>query len=232
MKNFFARGKGMINTKSLREQIYDYLRDRINKGEIKGGDSINIDKLSRSLGISRTPLRDALLMLESDGFVEIRARKGVVVKKLTLKDIKDYYQIIGGLECAIVSEVGEKISDEDINFMESCNMEMRKALDADDFDGYYAWNLKFHDTYLNLSDNEKALKTINIARQRLYDFPRRKTYVPDWEYNSLKEHEEIIRLFRARRFKEAGLFIKDVHWSFEVQEKYILKYYSDAVDNT
>ncbi len=222
----------MINTKSLREQVYDYLRDKINRGEIKGGDSINIDRLSKNLGISRTPLRDALIMLESDGFVEIKARKGVVVKKLTLKDIRDYYQIIGGLECAIVSDIGEKVNGDIIDFMQSCNMEMKKALDRDDFDGYYEWNLKFHDAYLNLSDNERALKIINIARQRLYDFPRRKAYVPDWEYNSLGEHEEIIKLFRKGKFKEAGLFIKDVHWSFEVQKDYILRYYSDATNNT
>ena len=221
-----------INTKSLREQVYDYLREKINSGEIKGGDVINIDKMSQSLGVSRTPLRDALLMLEGDGFVEIKPRKGVVVKTLTLKDIKNYYQIIGALECSIVCEVGELLKFEDLDYMEKCNDSMRIALNRNDFDSYYDWNIKFHDTYLRLSENDLALKTINLAKQRLYDFPRKKTYVPDWEYSSLKEHEEIIDLLRKRKFTEAGLYIKDVHWSFEVQKKYILKYYPEAQDKT
>ena len=221
-----------INTKSLREQVYDYLREKINSGEIKGGDAINIDRMSQNLGVSRTPLRDALLMLESDGFVEIKPRKGVVVKTLTLEDIKNYYQIIGALECAIVCEVGELLKFEDLNYMEKCNDSMRIALNRNDFDLYYDWNIKLHDTYLKLSENELALKTINLAKQKLYDFPRKRTYVPDWEYSSLNEHEEIIDLLRKKMFVDAGLYIKNVHWSFEVQKKYILKYYPEALDKT
>jgi len=221
-----------INTKSLREQVYDYLREKINNGEIKGGDVINIDKLSQSLGISRTPLRDALIMLESDGFVEIRSRRGVVVKQLTLKEIKDYYQIIGALECSIVTEEGNKLTEEDLNFMDECNIKMRQALDKDDFNGYYEWNLRFHDRYLKLSENKIALNMISIARQRLYDFPRKKSYVPDWEYNSLNEHNEIIKLLRKGKFEDAGLYIKDVHWSFDVQKKFILRYYPEAKNKT
>ncbi len=219
-----------IDTRSLREQVYDYLRKKINEGEIKGGEIINLEKISKSLGVSRTPLRDALIKLESDGFVEIKSRKGIVVKSLSLKDIKDYYQIIGALECSILMDVGHVLKKEDIRNMEILNAQMKNALDEGDFNKYYDLNLRFHNTYLNLSDNEIALNMITIARQRLYDFPRRKDYVPDWEYNSLAEHAEIVSLLKKNEFEKAGLYLKDVHWSFDVQRKYILRYYPEAVD--
>ncbi len=217
-----------INTKSLREQVYEYLKEKINAGEIRKGDLLDLEALSSELGISKTPLRDALLKLESDGFVEIMPRKGVKVKALDLKDIKNLYQIIGALECAIISETANKLTTKEINKMIKLNEKMEKALDGKNFDKYYELNLKFHNTYLLLSDNWEALRIISISKQRLYDFPRRKEYLPEWEYNSIKEHAELVELLKKKDYQAAGLFIKDVHWSFEVQKRFILRYYPDA----
>ncbi|WP_022670844.1 GntR family transcriptional regulator [Hippea alviniae] len=217
-----------INTKSLREQVYEHLKEKINAGEIRKGDLLDLGALSRELGISKTPLRDALLKLESDGFVEIMPRKGVKVKALNLKDIENLYQIIGALECAIISETANKLTENDIDKMAKLNEKMREALDDKNFDKYYELNLEFHNTYLLLSDNWEVLRIISISKQRLYDFPRRKEYLPEWEYNSLKEHAELVELFRKKDYQSAALFIKDVHWSFEVQKRFILKYYPDA----
>lgn len=84
--------------KSLREQVYDYLRVNMNDGIIRSGSFLNLNEISRELGMSRTPLRDALFQLESEGFVTIYPRRGVVVNGLTLEKIKNIYEILGGLE--------------------------------------------------------------------------------------------------------------------------------------
>ncbi|HEY69150.1 MAG TPA: GntR family transcriptional regulator, partial [Anaerolineae bacterium] len=60
---------GLLNLKSLREQVYDYLRHAMNRGELAPGAALNLNQISRKLGVSRTPLRDALLQLEIEGFV-------------------------------------------------------------------------------------------------------------------------------------------------------------------
>ncbi|WP_035586531.1 GntR family transcriptional regulator [Hippea jasoniae] len=215
----------MIVTKPLREQVYEYLKEKINSGDLKKGGIIDLTEISKSLNISKTPLRDALIMLESEGFVEILPRKGVRVKPLTLENIKNIYQMIGWIECGIIMDVQSLITQTHIANMSSYNKLMKEALDSNNFDRYYTFNLMFHDTYLDLSTNKEALRLLTILKQRLYDFPRKKEYVPDWEYNSLKEHDKLIELLNDREFEKAGLFIKDVHWSFEVQKPYIMRYY-------
>ncbi|KAA0258834.1 GntR family transcriptional regulator [Deferribacter autotrophicus] len=215
----------VLNTKSLREQVYDYLKNEINEGRLKRGDFIDVNKLSVMLGISKTPLRDALLQLEIDGFVKILPRRGIVVNDLTLDDIKNYYEMIGGLESSALLSVADKMLSEDFDKMEKLNDEMKQALDQDDFDLYYEKNVEFHNVYLNKSCNKPLLRTLEVCKQRLYDFPRKKDYVPDWEYSSLNEHAKIVEFLRMGEFVKAADYIRDVHWSFEVQKKYILQYY-------
>lgn len=214
-----------VLTKSLREQVYKYLKKEINSGKIKKGDFININSISEHLGISKTPLRDALLQLEIDGFVKILPRRGVIVNSLRIEDIKNCYEIIGALECSILSSLNNTLKESDINRMEQFNENIKKALQNSNFDEYYKNNLEFHNVYLKLSANSQLKRTVNTLKQRLYDFPRNREYVAEWEINSAKEHDEIIRLIRSGDFKSAGDFIKDVHWSFNVQKKYIEQYY-------
>ena len=95
----------MLNIISLREQVYQFLRDQMQNGNLLPGASINLNQISRQLGISKTPLRDALIQLECEGFVSILPRKGVIVKATTLRDIRNYYDIIGALEAMVVREV-------------------------------------------------------------------------------------------------------------------------------
>lgn len=110
--------------------------------------------------------------------------------------------------------------------MDSFRADMTNALAADDFDDYYSANLAFHDVYLELSDNRKLIDTVHTLKERLYDFPRRSTYVKEWERDSMAEHTEICSRLREGDFKGAAAYIRDVHWSFEVQERYIRAYYA------
>lgn len=214
-----------ILTKSLREQVYEYFKGEINNNRIKKGEFININDVSKKLGISKTPLRDALLQLEMDGFVKILPRKGIVVNELTLNDIKDAYEIIGALECSALSSEENVFNSEDIQQMEDYNEDMKKALTSNNFDKYYSINIKLHNEFLKFSKNEHLKKIIDTLKQRLYDFPRNRKYVAEWEINSAKEHDKIIRFLKSDRFREAGNFIRDVHWSFNAQKKYIDLYY-------
>ncbi len=217
---------GSLYLKTLREQVYEYLRELMQYGKLKPGDFINMNQLSKELGISKTPLRDALIQLEAEGFVTFFPRRGVMVNLLTLQDIKDYYQIIGALEGAVILAEIEKITDEDIEKMRELNRQMREAIDNDDFDLYYERNLEFHNVYLFLTENQKLLKTVLIYKQRLYDFPRRKGFIKEWEIESIKEHDKIVEFLAKRDAENAAKFVRDVHWSFKTQERFIKRYYS------
>jgi len=217
-----------LNIKSLKEQVYEFLREQLRKGELRPGSVIDMERTSKRLGVSKTPLRDALLQLENEGFVSILPRRRIVVNPLTIQDIKNYYEIIGALESVAAMAAVDNLKEADLKLLESLNAEMREALERDDFDQYYDRNLKFHDVYLRTSGNAILHKIINNMKKRLYDFPRAATFVKEWEMASIGEHAELVRLFRRRSREEAGAFVRDVHWSYRVQEKYIARYYAGA----
>ncbi len=220
--------ESVLNLKSLKDQVYDYLREQMELGEIRPGAVINMEDTSRELGVSKTPLRDALLQLEVENFVSILPRRGVVVNVLTLKDIKSYYEILGALESAALLSCFRRIKKTEIKKMKVLNDRMAQAISGDDFNSYYQCNLKFHNVFLELCGNDLLKKMVNNLKQKLYDFPRQQGFVKEWEEESIKEHQELVDLIEKERSQEASSYIRDVHWSYAVQEKYIQKYYSHA----
>jgi len=218
--------KSILNLTSLKDQVYEYIRLQMKTGHLKPGDSIDMNAFSQKLGVSKTPLRDALIRLEMEGFVRILARRGVVVNELTIQDIKNYYQILGALESTAVIAAAPHLTASEVNRMEKLNEGMRQALERDDFNAYYEKNLRFHDIFLTLSGNSQLRDTADVLKKRLYDFPRRAGYVREWEEHSIQEHRELIALIAEQKFLEAANFIRDVHWSFSVQRKFVTKYYT------
>ncbi len=220
--------KGILNIKSLKEQVYEYLHDQLAKGELLPGSSINMDETSQKLGVSRTPLRDALLQLEMEGFVSILPRRGVVVNHLTLQDIKNYYEIIGALESAALMASFDRVKNAKIQNMHALNAEMKRAIEQDNFNLYYQKNLRFHDVFLDLCENENLAKIVNTLKKRLDDFPRQEGFVKQWEEASIDEHQELIRLIEQGKRVQAANHIRDVHWAYQVQERFLKKYYKRA----
>jgi DNA-binding GntR family transcriptional regulator len=217
--------KPILNIKSLKEQVYQYLREQMRKGEILPGSAIDMEETSKKLGVSKTPLRDALLQLEMEDFVTILPRRMIVVNTLSVRDIRSYYEIIGALESIALLKAFDGLTPSDIDRMQALNDGMREALAANDFDLYYDRNLAFHNTFLNLCGNDSLVKIVNTLKKRLYDFPRLKGFVKEWEENSTVEHQALIDLVRQGRAQDAANQIRDVHWSFGVQEAFVRKYY-------
>ncbi len=215
----------IIHVKSLKELVYDYLREQITKHKLEPGATINMDATSRKLGISKTPLRDALLQLEMEGFVTIKARKGIYVNYLTLQDIKNFYQVIGALESSALMTAFDKMRAADIKRMRKLNEEMKTTITKDNFDLFYRKNLEFHNHYIQRSQNAQLINIIDTLKKRLYDFPQQNKWIKEWEESSLLEHAAIVDAIDAGDRQEASRLIHDVHWSFDVQEKYIMLYY-------
>jgi DNA-binding GntR family transcriptional regulator len=218
-------GKPILNIKSLKEQVYEYLREQMRRGEIMPGSAIDMEETSKKLGVSKTPLRDALLQLEMEEFVTILPRRMVVVNSLTKDDIRNYYEIIGSLESMAMLKAFERLKASDIEAMQKLNAGMKEAIAANDFDLYYERNLAFHNTFLNLCGNDSLVKLVNNLKKRLYDFPRPKGFVKEWEESSVLEHQALIDLLGKGRGQDAANHVRDVHWSFKVQEGFVGKYY-------
>ncbi|MDO8835782.1 MAG: GntR family transcriptional regulator [Vicinamibacterales bacterium] len=215
----------LLQTRSLREQVYEYLRDQMATGGLQPGAFLDLNQLAARLGISRTPLREALLHLESQGFVTILPRRGFRLNALTLDDIRHYYEIIGALEAAALRSVGPAFGPSDFARMRALDAAMTAAVAERDFDRYYEANLAFHDVYLRRSDNSRLVAQVHLLKQRLYDWPRRENMVQAWEQHSVVEHEEFLQLLERGDVAGAAAHLQDVHWSFAVQERFIHAYY-------
>lgn len=222
----------VLFTKPLREQVYDYLKRKMNEREIVPGTSINLRKMSSQLGISKTPLRDALLQLEGEGFVTILPRKGIVVNALSPKDIKDYYEIIGALESSTIRTVAPLITPEVLGEMSAINDAMENAWHSGNVDFYHDLNTEFHCVLPRLSENGHLVRLLSNYRRRLYDFlPRRNDLIDEWEVSSMADHRHLVNLLDAGKFEEAATLLQNVHWSFALQDQFIQSYYFDEAIN-
>src|SRR5512140_972564 len=137
----------ILQTRSLREQVYNYLREEMARGGLQPGAFLDLNELAARLGVSRTPLREALLQLETQGFVTVLPRRGFRLNPLTLDDIRHYYETIGALEAAALRNYGTALGEADVARMRGLNEAMAEAVAANDFSRYYDLNLAFHDVY-------------------------------------------------------------------------------------
>jgi DNA-binding GntR family transcriptional regulator len=209
---------------SLSEQVYKYLRQQMNHGEILPGSTINIGEIAAELGISKTPLRDALIQLEMEGFVTILPRRGVQVNILEMRDVKNAYDAIGLVEAFIVKECIDKIKPTHIKKLKALNATMITNIRRDDFATFFETNLEFHDIFVELSENKLLSKFINPIKHRLYDFPRQ-NYISAWEMRNCEEHEQLIVSLQQGDAQEAARILQDLHWSFPYQKDFILEFY-------
>lgn len=215
----------MVNLKSLRRQVYEFLKAELNRGALAPGSLLDLNGLAAQLGTSRTPLREALLQLDAEGFVTILPRRGVRVNRLTLEEIRHIYEIVGALEAAALVSVAPTLTDGELAAMAALCRQMGEALASDDFPTYYERNLAFHEVFLGRCHNTRLVEWVRLLKERLYDFPRLTGFVKAWEEASVGEHEEIVRRLQAGDTRAAADHLRDVHWSYAVQEPYIRRYY-------
>jgi DNA-binding GntR family transcriptional regulator len=218
----------VLNLQPLREQIYQYLRHEMQEGDLLPGSPIDLNRISQELGVSKTPLRDAIIQLEARGFVTILPRRGVRVNALTIKDVKNIYEVLGALETSVILSVHNRLGRVRLERMEAINDEYKKASLEGDCEKIYRLNLAFHDTFLDLSENSEITAVIVPLKQRLYDFPRR-AYLAEWELRNAEEHAKLIQAVRIRDVKAIEDSWRDAHWSFAYQEAFIRRFYALGV---
>ena len=217
--------------KPLRERVYDYLKEQMNGGRLLPGSIINLQEISKNLGISMTPLREALVKLEVQGFITIIPRRGVVLNSLTLPKIKEIYRVIGALESIALQDFFPHMTEKDVSHLKGLNSQMKDAIKKGNFDDYLNMNKSFHETWLIGCDNEELYIIVKTMKDRLYEFPRNLDLLPEWEEVNLHEHDMIIKYLEEKDIDKAVYCLRDVHWSYQKQEFYIRQYYAKHLEN-
>jgi DNA-binding GntR family transcriptional regulator len=205
-------------TSLLRTQVYEYLRNELKAENLKPGMFISMNVVMKNLGISRTPLRDALLQLQNEGFVTFLPQRGIRINELSQKDIANMYEMLGALDSRILLAVFDRIGSREVEQMKRINTEMGKNLEKQNFPRYWNLNTAFHNVYLNLSTNELILNHINIIRQRLFEFGKK-----DWSLRRKhvihKEHLTLIELIEKDDAVAAADFMRDQHTILDLDAK-------------
>lgn len=217
----------MINTKkskTSRDVIYEYLRQRMCSGDLLPGSTLSISEITKALGISKTPLREALIRLEAEGFVTIYPRSKVVINKLEEDDIEYLYNIIGSIEATMLRRGLPFYTENNLVKMESLIHKMRAALDEGDIRQYNREHRAIHALFAEVAPNLLAERVLIPLQNRLWDLPRH-SFMISWLRQACDEHQKIVDALRAKDEKLTVDIIKNEHWSFSAQKTYIQKTY-------
>lgn len=142
------------------EVAYLQLRDRILDNEMPAGFQATEQEVASILGMSRTPTREAMLRLESEGLIELRPRHGMRVRAVSADDMREIYQVLTGLEAMAAAAVAERgLAGKDMAQLERAVADMDAALEVDDLDAWMEADARFHGLLVAFSGNRR-LQTV------------------------------------------------------------------------
>lgn len=189
--------------KPLREIVFNSLREAILQGKLEPGQRLMELQLAEQLGVSRTPVREAIRKLELEGLVIMVPRKGAYVADVSLKDIIEVLEIRTVLEGLAASLAADRITDEELEELEMISYQFKQCYEKDDTNGMIEKDVEFHDRIFNSARNEKLNQIIQGLREQIYRF--RVRYIS--EYNKSKdlviEHQAILAAIADRNSEKA-----------------------------
>lgn len=196
--------KTHIKQKSLVDYIIQDLEDKIISGILKPGERIVEEALCKEFGVSRSPVREALRTLESQGYVTREPRKGVTVSRVTAKEIEDTYRIRANLESLAVYLAVKKQDPKVLQQLEKNHHKMTDLAEDGKVSGaYFNLNLQFHKILVDACDNKRLTQMIDTLVKQTRRYRAHILSIPGRIEASLKNHEMIIRSFEAGDAKKA-----------------------------
>lgn len=208
----------MNEYRSLKDHVYDYITDLIDSKTLGDDDKISEQQVCDALNVSRTPVREALIQLASDGYLENVPRKGFRVKRITEESAREIVDIIGPLDGRAALLAVDAMTPDDISQLEFLYESMQLAIEKRLFKKYDDLQRDFHNCYLQKCGNTKL---VDMVRQlNRYFMKREYVSVEDTALDALlrqanAEHAEIVRLFELKDGPELQRYIRDVHWSID-----------------
>ena len=192
----------------LSHQIAEHLRHFIMTGELSGGTRIRERTLSEKLGVSRTPLREALKILAADEMVVLLPNRGAIVAQPTKEELKEKLDLLALLEGFAGSLAAENATDEEIAETRALHFEMAAAFERKDRQNYFILNQKIHQTIVSASHNRALIAMYGQLNRQLYSYRYRGSSSDETWDTAMREHERIISLLSARNAEELGSFMR------------------------
>lgn len=192
-----------FDNSNLYERVYLYVRDKILNNELKPGTKIVYEDLCKELGISRTPLRDAINRLKQDGLIEVKPRSGSYICLPDVKDIEDLYNVRKALECQAVEVAAQIISSEELDRLLKEADQAEKAIKQGDVNPFFYADRSFHQTIIAHSQNQLLINIMNTLELKIKWFGIIITKNFDRPLQANEMHKRILKAMSLRNSKEA-----------------------------
>jgi DNA-binding GntR family transcriptional regulator len=180
------------STTSARVQAYAALRAAIISAELAPGRQLSENELAARLGVSRTPIREALVRLRDERLVEIVPQLGTFVTRISTPAVADAQFIREALECACVRRAAELATEDDVAALEDNIRAQEHARDSDDFDAFYLLDDAFHQSLCDMSEHRAVWPVSQRARGHLNRVRRLSMPVPSYLAEMIEQHRRVV----------------------------------------
>jgi DNA-binding GntR family transcriptional regulator len=187
-----------VERQRLHDTVVDHLRTFIVEGRLAPGVKLNERKLCETLGISRTPLREALKVLAAEGLIDISPNKGASVSQMSEAEIRETFELMSGLEAFSGELACERITAAEIAEIKALHYAMLACRQQNDLSGYYARNQMIHDKINEAARNSALRQTYVSINRRLQALRFRSNFqTPKWD-SAIRDHEAMIEALDSR----------------------------------
>lgn len=184
-----------ILSQALYLQVADRLREQIYQHDLAPGDAIDEMALCERFGISRTPLREALKVLSSEGLIELIPRRGSFVRSMDIDELNELFPVMAVLEGLCAREAVENCGPRDLQQLEKMHEKLEEFAEQSNIDAYYEQNFVFHQAVQDLSGNKWLQRVIGDLRKVLRLARHMQLTIPGRLEQSLEEHRNIMQAF-------------------------------------
>ena len=182
--------------RALYQEVAEHLRQRIFARELTPGERIDELSIAGQLGISRTPLREALKVLAAEGLITMKPRRGAYVTETSPKDLADVYHLLSLLETDAAQAVARHASDAELAELKALHQELEAAVD--DADRFFVLNEAFHLRLLELADNRWRLQMVQDLRKLMKLSRQHSLHKSGRLQESLQEHRTLMQALLER----------------------------------
>jgi len=206
-------------SKSHSIRAVDALRALIFAGELPPGSDHLESELAEKLGMSRTPVREATLVLESQGLLEVRPRKGVRISALSADDMREIYEVLTELESLAASLAAEAhYSEQDLSRLKSATLEMEASVEADDREGWASADAAFHDELVRLGGNRRIQTIVSNFNDQVRRARAMTLHMRPMPRKSNEDHRALYEAIARGDAKAA----REIHWRHRTEAKDML----------
>lgn len=189
--------------KPLRELVCENIRQAIIDGTFSPGERLMEIQLADEMGVSRTPVREAIRKLELEGFVVMIPRRGTYVADISIKDITEIYEIRTCLDTLAAGLAAERITDEELEALNRLLVEIGQHIADNNMEKIVEADTAFHDILYQASRNERLRSIINNLREQLTGIRGRSMSYPGRLIETMEEHRTLVDSIAARDYERA-----------------------------